>query len=162
VVWSEIIVGSLIVLLLLGLSFHFGRLQLVALRKLRQSPDLPVEEQRYERSKAHRRLVSCALTLLLAFLMAVLLFFTHPSQRWAELADLNREYTEEQKVLLRIWGWTLVAALLVLLLVLALAAIDLLSTRRYGLKQYRKLQADRRAMIERQANRIRRERNGHG
>jgi hypothetical protein len=161
VVWSEIVVGAMLVLLLLGLSFHFGRLQFVALRKLRETPDVPIEEQRYERNKAYRRLVSCALTLLLAILLGVLLFFSDPSQRWAEQADLHREYTEEQKVMVRIWAGTWLVTLLILLLVLGLAAIDLLSTRRYGLKQYRKLQADRRAMIERQANRIRRERNGH-
>ena len=48
-----------------------------------------------------------------------------------------------------------------LLTVLALAAVDLFSTRSYARQAYRKLQADRRAMIERQVTRLRGERNGH-
>jgi ABC-type Fe3+ transport system permease subunit len=162
VVWSEIIVGALLVLLLVGLSLYFGRHQVVALRKLRETPDLPVEEMTYERRKAHRRLVSCALMMILAILLAVLLSFADPTQRLADAQEaFRREYSDEEKLLMRIWAGTLIAALLVLLIVLVLAGIDLLSTRRYGLTQYRKLQADRRAMIERQANRMRRDRNGH-
>jgi hypothetical protein len=53
-----------------------------------------------------------------------------------------------------------VALLVVLLAVVVLAALDLLAIRRWGLRQFRKLQADRRAMIERQASRLRQGRNG--
>jgi hypothetical protein len=76
-------------------------------------------------------------------------------------ADAAPEFTAEEKVFLRIWGGTWIALLLVLMLVLVLAAVDLLSTRRYALRQYRKLQEDRRAMVARQAKRMRRERNGY-
>jgi len=37
--------------------------------------------------------------------------------------------------------------------------VDLWSTRRYGFRQLRRRPADRRAMIERQATRLRQERN---
>jgi hypothetical protein len=168
VVWSEIVFGSLLVLLLVGLSVYFGRQQVLSLRKLRNSPDVPDEEMRYERRKAYRRLVSCSLTLVLAGLLAGLLaFYELPTQRIAE----GREklgpgsapaWTEQERGLIRVWSWTWMAFLLVLMAVLALAGLDLLSTRRYALRQYRKLQADRRAMIERQANRMRRDRNGYG
>jgi hypothetical protein len=68
---------------------------------------------------------------------------------------------DEDRPILRIWGWTLITFLLVLMLVIALAGIDLLSTRRYAMRQFRKLHADRRAMIEREAQRMRQQRNGH-
>ncbi len=54
-------------------------------------------------------------------------------------------------------GNLLFMLLLALLVVVVLAAVDLLATRSHYLKQYRKLRADRRAMILRQAVRLREE-----
>ncbi len=155
--WSEIVFGLLLVLGLLGLSLYVGARQVVQLRHLRQQ-DLPAEEMHYERRKAWRRLVSCGLTLVLAAMLAVLV----PS--WEEVDRMLRvagpQPTEEQKSLARLYvgGWIVLMMLLMVLLVLA--ALDLWSTRRFGLRQFRKLQADRRAMIERQVNRMRRDRDG--
>jgi hypothetical protein len=167
VIWYEIGFGSLLVVVLITLSIYYGRQQLLALRRLRQTPDLPDEEMRYERSKAYRRIISCSGTLLLAAMLIVLLVYGLPVQQIADQREgfppgMNSPFAEEDIQLVRIWGWTLIAFLLVLMAVLTLAGIDLIATRRYGLRQYRKLQADRRAMIQRQANRMRRERNGHG
>jgi hypothetical protein len=50
----------------------------------------------------------------------------------------------------------------VLFVVLVLAGIDVWATRRYAITQFRKIQTDRRAMIERQVIKMRQERNGHG
>jgi hypothetical protein len=167
VVWPAIVFGSLLVVLLVALAIYFGRHQVMSLRRLRQEDGLPEEERRYERGKAQRRLVSCALLLVLAALLVVVAFDEPWTQRLAEeRANFDSEtapaFTPQQKVDLQIWGGMWIAFLLVLMVVLLLAAVDLLSTRRYALRQYRKLQADRRAMIERQANRMRRDRNGHG
>ena len=165
--WSQIIFGAALVVVLLALSFYFGWQQVQALRQLRRKPDLPREEARHERVKAWRRLVSCALTLVLAGLLGTLmLFFEGPAQRFADERaalpdDAQPPWTAEQKTFLRAWGGTWIALLLVLLVVVLLAAIDLWATRRHGLRAYRKLQADRRAMIERQVIRLRQERNGH-
>ncbi len=166
-IWYEIVCGSLLVGVLLALSVYFSRQQLLMLRHLRQTPGLPAEEMRYERQKAYRRLVSCSLTLVLAVLLVVLLVYGWPVEPIADERggfDPGKEppIPDEQRPLLRIWGWTLISFLLVLMLVLILAAVDLLATRRFGLRQYRKLQDDRRAMVQRQVNRMRRERNGHG
>lgn len=166
--WSEIAFGSLLVVLLLGLALLYGRRQWLALRRLRDESALPDEELRYERRKARRRLASCALLLVLAVLLTVLLtVFGDQAQRLADASAEagpveTREIAAEDKVFLRRWGGTLIAFLLTLLAVLALAAVDLMETRRFGLKQYRKLQAERRAMIQRQTARLREERQGGG
>ena len=68
------------------------------------------------------------------------------------------EYTEAEKQTIRVWGGVWVAILLLLLIVVGLAAADLWSTRGHALRQFRKLQADRRAMIQRQTGRLREER----
>jgi hypothetical protein len=163
--WSQIIFGSALVAALAVLSVVIGWRQVGALRRLR-GQSLPDEEQRWERRKAYRRLVSSGLTMVMAVLLAVLLAFYEPAaQRLADeraALDPKPPFTQEETAFLRHWGGAWVALLLVLLAVVLLAAVDLWATRRYALRQYRKLQADRRAMIERQASRMRQERNGPG
>lgn len=165
--WSEIVFGSCLVVVLVTLSLLVGRRQILQLRKLRTQA-LPDEEMRWERRKAWRRLVSSALLFLLAALFVGLLVAYEPEA--GRLAD-EREafeqanappFTPEQRVFLRVWGGLVLAILLVLLAVVFLAGVDLWATRRYAFRQFRKLQADRRAMVERQAQRMRQERNGHG
>jgi hypothetical protein len=121
---------------------------------------------RYERRKAYRRLISSALLLVLGTLLIVLLTYEHPAQQIADereaLSDKSIRFTPEQREFLRTWGWTWISFLLILMAVIVLAGIDLMSTRLYAIRQFRKLQADRRAMIERETQRMRQQRNGFG
>jgi ABC-type Fe3+ transport system permease subunit len=164
--WSQIIFGTLLVLLLVLLAGYFGWQQLQSLRRLR-TQSLPDDESNWERRKAYRRLISCALLLVMAALLGGLLVFYEPTAE--RLAEERKNFavgeappfTPEEKVFLRVYYGMWIGFLLALLAVVLLAGMDLWATRRYGLSQYRKLQADRRAMIERQANRMRQERNGH-
>ena len=55
--------------------------------------------------------------------------------------------------------WIFLSSLL--LAVIVIAFLDVRSTRRYGIRQYRQLQAERREMIEREVARMRSERDGH-
>jgi len=166
--WSEIVAGSFLILALVGMSFYFGRRQLLTLRRLRQDGAVPDEERLYERKRARRRLISCGLTLLLAVLMVLLLaLFEGKAQQLADARegvadDAAPALTPAEKAFLRVWGGLVISILLLLLAVLGLAAVDLWETRRYGLRQMRKLQADRRAMIQRQAARLREPRDGNG
>jgi hypothetical protein len=162
--WSQIVFGSVLVAVLLLLSGTYGRRQLVALRRLRDET-LPAEEARHERAKAIRRLVSCALLLVLGLLLAGVLLWPEPAMQ--SIIDEYKgvaapEYTPEQKQMIRVWGGTWIAILVLLLIVVALAAADLWSTRGHALRQFRKLQADRRAMIQRQSGRLREEREQEG
>jgi flagellar biosynthesis/type III secretory pathway M-ring protein FliF/YscJ len=163
---SEVIVGLLLAAGLLALALYFGWRQIVSLRRLRTADALPDEERHFERRKARLRLVSCALLLLMAGLLVGLQFYD--AGRVQDLADkrerLGQEeplpLTDQQKFFIKAYFGTWVALLIVLMIVLILAAMDLWATRRFGLRQYRKLSEDRRAMIQRQANRMRQERNG--
>jgi hypothetical protein len=164
VVWSEVVVALLLAAGLLALAVYFGWRQIVSLR---QMPLMPMsdDERRYERRKAWRRLVSCALMLLMAGLLIGLQFYAGRAQELAdERAQLERdndpELTPQEKVFVRIYAGSWIAVMLLLLVVLTLAGLDLWATRLYGLRQYRKISEDRRAMIQRQVNRLRQERNG--
>ena len=60
----------------------------------------------------------------------------------------------------RIFAGYVIAILLLLGGIVTLAGIDFMATRRYALAQLRKIQTDRRAMLERQITRWREERDG--
>jgi hypothetical protein len=164
---SEVVIGVLLAAALVALALYVGWRQVMSLRQLRGQDALPDEERRYERRKAWRRLASCGLMLVMAGLLGGLQFYVG---RWQELADERERlgldkaapFTAEQKAFVHAYIGSWIALLIVLMVVLALAAVDLWATRRYGLRQYRKISEDRRAMIQRQANRLRQQRNGHG
>lgn len=164
--WTQYLFGGLLVVALLLVASYYGTRQLRQLRLLRQAVDLPDDDRQYELRTARRRLVSSGLLLLLALLLAgVLLFLEGTAQDLADqrealhVAGQNPPFDPGQKHFLRWWGGSWIAILLTLLAVVFLAALDLFATRRYGLRQQRKLQAERRAMIERQVSRMRQERN---
>ena len=164
---SEVVIGVLLAVLLLTLALTFGARQVASLRRLRQADGLPEEEHRYERRKAWRRLVSCGLMLIMAGLLGGLQFYASPAQEMADErvrleADEAPTWTAQEKFFVRAYFGSWIAVLVVLLVLLALAGVDLWATRRYGLRQYRKIAEDRRAMIQRQVNRMRQQRNGHG
>jgi hypothetical protein len=163
--WTQIIFGLVLVAVLVAVAGYYGWRQVGALRRLRQLPDLPDEEQRYLRGQARRRLAISALLLLLAILLAGdLLFLEAPSQQLADehapFTDAGQEpvWTDQTRFLARLYGIYMIVFLLVLLAALVLAGIEFWSIRRYGLRELRKLQADRRAMIRRQIARLHQER----
>ena len=165
--WPQVVFGVLLVAGLLALAVVVGWRQVRALRRLRGNTTLPPDDLRYERGKAWRRLLSSVLTLVLAGLLAgALVYLEGPAQHLADeraaAGEAGEELPSELKPFARLYGYTWLMVLLVLMAWVVLAGVDLWATRRWGLRQQRKLQADRRAMIERQAARLRRERNGHG
>jgi hypothetical protein len=148
-----------------ALSLFQARRQLQALRRLQQAPDLPAGEVARERHQCWRRLVSSGLLLLIALLLvAAQLWLESPAQRLADLRDNtppSTPLTDEQRHFGYVYTGVWIAVLLLLLGVVLLAAFDLWSIRRYGKLQHRKLSDDRRAMIARQLQRLREERNGN-
>src|SRR5204863_486007 len=117
---------------------------------------LPLDDEgQYERRKARLRLVSCALTLLMAVMLAVLLAtFDATYVRAVKLREAapDGEITDEQRFLLRVWMGQWVAVLVVMFTVLVFALLDVWATRRFALRQFRKIHADRRAMLQGEAD----------
>jgi hypothetical protein len=160
----QLICVALAIPVLLGLSFFFGFRQFAVLRRLREGPALPSEEQRQQRRQSLRRLTSCGLLALLALLLAgAQLFLEDRADAFIDEQDTRPpeasapEPTPEQRDFLRIYGAYWITCLLVLLAVVALAGFDLWETRRRGLHERRKLLDDHRVLLKRQITRYRRE-----
>jgi hypothetical protein len=160
-----------LVAVLLGLAGYFGRQQLRTLRGLK-SPDVPdvvgADDRGYLRSRAYRRLVCSVLMVAIAGLLIGWLFLESEHRELekqfhaAQAVDPAARPSQEHEDFFRLFWVYLSAALMVLLLLLVLATMDFWATARYGLNQHRKLQADRRAMLQDQMTRRRQERNGQG
>jgi ABC-type Fe3+ transport system permease subunit len=163
---TQLICVALAIPVLLGLSFVFGWQQYTALRRLRDSPALPVAERRQQRRQAYRRLVTCGLLALLALLLAGAQLFLEEradnliDEQRAQSQDQGAEapFTPEQRNFARFYGVYWIVCLVVLLAVVGLAGIDLWETRRRGLRERRKLLDDQRGMLRRQITRLRQER----
>jgi hypothetical protein len=168
--WQQVVSGAFLVSALVSLSLYYGYRQLRALRRIGLA-DLPREEAGYYRAQARRRLVGSGLMFVMAWLLTgVMLYLEEPAQQLADQRDTQRgaqkeedadPLTPDERTFLRIYGGAWIGILLILLALVMLAALDVWSTRRYGLRAQRKIQDDRRAMIERQVARLRQERNGH-
>jgi hypothetical protein len=167
--WTQIVFGIALVVVLLFVAILYFVRQIVSLRRLRQTEEMPLDERAYLLSRARRRLVNSILMFVLGIMLAVdLAYLEVPAQQLADQRTAQEQEGEappldaEQRVFARLYGGFFVLFLLVLMVVIFLAAFDYWATRRYGLGQRRKLLADRRAMIEREVARLRQERNGHG
>jgi hypothetical protein len=162
----QAIFAAVLVVVLLGLAGYFSWRQFQALRGLRSADQLPPEDRRYIRNQAWRRLAGSVLMVVFAGFLVGAFFIEglagELAERMKAATPAEREaLTADNRFFLHLWSYYWIAALLVLLGLISLAALDFFAIRRYGQRHYRQIQADRRAMIERQAARLRRERNGH-
>jgi hypothetical protein len=161
---TQILFASLLIVVLLALAGYYAWRQVQALRGLRHAENLPPEDRRYVRNQAWRRLVCSALMALFAALFAGQFFVEDKAQDLVDQGDAAQarherpDLSPEQKHFVDVYSVFWICLLLVLLGILVTALTDILAIRRFGQRHLRKLQADRRAMIERQAARLRQDR----
>jgi len=166
--WTQIIFGAVLVLVQLSVAVLYIVRQIATLRRLRAAEEMAWEEQAYLHQRAWRRLVASLLLLLLGFMLALaLIYLEAPAQKLAEEQAAKQwqgdtaSLDPEQRDFARFYACFWILFLLLLMAVVFLAALDFWATHRYGLRQHRKIIEDRRAMIEREISRLRRERDGH-
>jgi hypothetical protein len=141
---SEQISGLVLAVVLLALAAIFTWRQKRSLQALRELPALSPEDHRYHRNQARRRIAYAVLMLGCVALIV----------GWFFLEDLLNQSVE-----LFTLYW--IAVLLLVLAMIFLAAFDFWAIARFGIRQHRQIQADRRAMLENHAARYRSQRNGH-
>lgn len=163
----QILFTVALIVVLLSLAGYYTWRQWQALLRLR-TEEIAADERRYLRHQVWRRLAGSGLMVVFASLLAGSFFIEGRAQALADRVEAARASGEEfvpepgDREFRRFWAIYWIVLLLGVLLILGLAAYDFLATRRFGLRHYRQLQADRRAMLQRELATLRRERNGHG
>jgi len=148
-----------------GVAVYFARQQVQTLRRLSRPGNAPDDDRRYFRNQAWRRLVGCALLVAIGALItysyvgglqdrADEIGERRAAQPKGQEQPLDPDETWFGKFYIYYWG----TILLLLMLLMFVAAWDVWAIRRYGARHYRRIQDDRRAMIERQLVELRRER----
>ncbi len=164
---TERITMAVLVAALVGVSWYYCRKAWRTLQATGPTCEMIPEERRFLRRQAWRRLVNGGFMVALALMLAG--SYVLGLQSRAEAIGLEREakavngvkppLTPEQQQFGRLFSGYVIVLLLLLALIIFLAGIDLFATRRYAITQLRRIQDDRRAMMERQMERWRQERN---
>src|SRR5262245_11848342 len=159
--------------LLAGLLVLVGGYYLfTAIRTLQRTTpafEMLPDERRFLRRQAWRRLINSTLMLLLAVLMVGGYLIGLP-QRAAEIgrerevaaqqAENGRppQLTDEQRQFGRFFAASVIVFLMLLFVIVMWSVVGLLATRRYAWYKFRQIPTDRRAMIQRQLDKWREER----
>lgn len=150
----------------IALAVVFALRQVQTLRWVRLQAGLSGDDIRYYTRRSYARLVGCGLLLVLADLLAGLYSFgilegldelvAAGPQAKAE----GRSLTPEQRDFVH-FAYAYVGSIaLVLLLLLVGSFIDTIATRRYGMRQRKRIRDERQAMLEQQLPLLRQERSG--
>ncbi len=167
---SERLLAVAIVIVLFGLAGYFGWQQWRAIQRLRQAKNLHPEDRRYHRLHAGRVFICCVLMIMVAGMVGgwyvlglegSLGELGHPAVDQPANPD-HLDFAQKRSLTFFTLYWIL--AILLLVAMVYVAFMDLWAIRRFGLRHMRQIQADRRAMLERQIELLRAERtesNGH-
>jgi len=166
--WPQVVFGSALCLGLLAVAGAFLWFQARVLHRLADEVTLTPNEVAFQRRAAYRRIAAGLLMFVLAVLLAgAMVFLEGPAQALADWFDAFPDpekrppLTDEQRDFARRYGtyWLVILGLLFALLVIG--AWDYLATRRFMRREQRRIREDRKAMIAREADRMRRERDGY-
>lgn len=161
--WPQIVSGTALTLCLVVLACFFGWQQLQNIRKLTSQSAFPIEEKSYYHYQVVLRLLTTLLLLVLALMLGyALIFLESRAQDLADFRDAGNPLRDSDRPFAEFYRWFWLLFLLLLLLLVVVAAIDLLTVRRWGLRQQRKIMADRRAMLNRQLQQLRQQHRNNG
>jgi hypothetical protein len=164
---SEYLYAAGLIAVLIGLAGYYGRRQWQALRGLVDNTRLSYDEKLYVRNQARRRLTASVLMVLAAGMLVGSFWMNAPAseiaqkKKVAEAANEEFVFDAQDALFARCYALYWIVFLLILMMILFIAALDLFAIRRFGIRQHRKIQQDRKTMIERQVMRMRIECNGH-
>ena len=157
----ELASGIALVAILLGLAGFFAWRQFRTLRLVKNDPSLSPEDRHYLLGQVKRRLLSSFLMVIFAGFLVGSYFLDADFRRLHGELDQPPAWPEDEaasKDFLRFFTWYWISALMVLLAIVLLAAVDFASTARFGARHQRQLLDDHRAMLQSEAERLRRQR----
>ncbi len=154
---AELVLAALLVGVLLGLAGFYSWQQVRTLRALRADSG-SADDRSYLRRRAWRRLIGCALMVLLAALVVGLYAIQAQLDAAPQDAPDRAHLRREQLAWIRWYSACVVVLAVVFFVLVWLALRDMMATRRYTVGQLRRLQSEHDAELRTQAARLRRER----
>jgi hypothetical protein len=156
----EVILGGLLAALLVGVAVYFIRQQKKTLALLRSGEPPAREDRLYLRKQVNRRLLCSILMIIIAGMLVGSMFLDDwlrgPPRNQDEIDRLEVGQLDQEKREIagaKVVYW--VAVLIVIFAMLFLAILDLMATARFGLRQHRQLESERKAMLQEEVSRWR-------
>jgi uncharacterized membrane protein len=160
---NQIIFGVCLIVILLAFAAYSGWKQWHLLRTTNADSTLSSEDQKFFRKQARRRLILAGLMVALAGVLFGSFFIEDRAQALATKSQEARDRGEEpvlspeDRQFRDFYATVWIGALLLLLVLITLAGVDFVAIRRYGKRHYQLIQTQRRAMIQDELKRYRRE-----
>jgi len=141
-----VVVGLIFATLLVVLGTGAGLRQLVTLARVRSQPYMADEDRLYFRGQARRRMLASGLLVVIGVMIA----FHYLSGMDARLnaipegdkSDADKEFTRQV-------GYYWIAVILLLGVVVFVAVLDFIATRKYWMARYKEIKADHEAKLQR-------------
>jgi ABC-type Fe3+ transport system permease subunit len=158
---SYVVFAAVLIVILLTFAAYSGWKQWQVLREANADSTLSPEDLKYFRRQAGRRLICACLMIALAGVLIGSFFFEERARdvanRVQEARDRGEEASPEDRRFGDFYATVWIGALLALLGLILMAGMDYVAIRRYGRRHYQIIQAERRAMIQEELKRYRRE-----
>jgi hypothetical protein len=151
----ELAVLATLVVVLVVVAVYYAWQQRHTAQQLRNDTELSLEDRRYLHRRIVRRMLSSALLLVLAALLAGW-YFVEPQLVALAPAEENAPLPESSKQSLEMITFYVIIALMVFLFWCWLTVFDMIATARYGDRHRRQLVEDRRTALQEEVERIRR------
>jgi hypothetical protein len=155
---SEYIFGGSLVIVLLGSAGYFAWRQKRTLRSLADPNMLTPEDRLYVHKQVRRRMLCSVLMVALAGMLIGWFFIGGELTQQAPPQPADGQAKPDVSVhLITLY---VIVALLILFGIILLSITDLMATARFGFRHQRRLENERREMLEEQAAILRQQRNG--
>lgn len=158
------LLGLLLSAGLVALGVGAGWQQLRLYRRLREQPFVPEEDRRHFYAQGRRRLIVSTLLTIIGALIAIY-YLSGMDARLVAIPERHRQaatqgesdptqppahtLTDDDRRFTRWVGYYWILIILLLGVVVMLACLDVIATRRYWMARYRELQADHQARLQR-------------
>lgn len=143
------VVGLLFAVFLGLLGVGAGLRQFVTLARIRTQPFMANEDHRYFRAQARRRLLASGLLIVIGAMIANW-YLSGMDARMDQIGDRRADApAEADKEFTRLVGLYWISVILLVGVVICVAVIDFIATRKYWMARYKEIKTDHETKLQR-------------